>query len=85
MVSYIGWCRRSVLEGQVGRASGGRTASQTGELPAVPGSLCSCCPEVSFPVEAGIASRRQYLVSRLGIWEMLLDPRVLWDSACLWL
>lgn len=49
------------------------------------GNLCSCCPEVSFPLGAGIASRRQCLVPRLEVWEMLLDPRALRDSACSWL
>lgn len=74
-----------MLEGQVGRAPGARAASQAGEMPAVPGSLCSCCPEVSFPLEAGITSGRQYLVPRPGIWEMPLDPRALRVSACSWL
>jgi len=72
-------------EGQVGRASGARAVSQVGELLAVPGILCSCCPDVSFPLEADIAGRRQYLVPRLGTWEMPLGPRARWDSACSWL
>lgn len=59
--------------GAGGQSISARAVSQAEELHAVLGSLCSC-RHVSFLLEAGITSGSLYLVPRLEIWEMLLDP-----------